>query len=465
MSEPGRSGSVAILGTGMAALGAAHRLAAAGVAFSTFDKADHIGGHTATYPAPGGFLFDDGPHVSFTKDERIQAILAEQLGGRYETVQMFVDNYWHGYLLKHPVQCNLHGLPTELVVDVIRDFAAVHAAPERSIRDYADWLEVAYGTTFAQTFPAVYGLKYHTTTPDRLTTEWLGPRMYRPSLDEVLRGALEASTADVHYVTHFRYPSEGGFVSYLRPFWTEHPPELNSELIGFDPASRTLRFGDGRSVRADELISSIALTDLVPLIDGVPAEVRAAAGRLAFTTAVVIDVGVDRSDLSAAHLRYFYDEDIVFARLNFPHMLSPRTVPDGMGAVQAEIYFSDKYRPLTEPIESLVERTVADLHRVGILRPTDRLPVQRGRVVRHANVIYDLERAAALEIVHGYLDQIGLRYCGRYGDWDHSWTDEAFTSGERAAEAVLATPRAATARRGGGRSGPRPRRRGRGASS
>ena len=438
MSASSTATGVAILGTGMAAMGAAHRLAAKGVAFSAFDKEDHIGGHTATYAAPGGFLFDDGPHVSFTKDERIQAILAEQLDGRYETVQMFVDNYWHGHLMKHPVQCNLHGLPTDLVVDVIRDFAAVHSAPSQAVGDYAGWLEAAYGTTFARTFPTVYGLKYHTIPPDQMTTEWLGPRMYRPSLDEVLRGALAETTADVHYVTHFRYPAEGGFESYLRPFWTAHPPLLGHELVGLDPASRTLRFGDGSSVQAGEVISSIALTDLVPLIDGAPADVLDAAGRLAFTTAVVVDVGVDRADLSAAHLRYFYDEDIVFARLNFPHMLSPRTAPDGMGAVQAEIYFSDKYRPLTESLDSLVERTVADLHRVGILRPGDQLPVRRARLVRHANVIYDKDRAAALAIVHAWLDQIGLRYCGRYGDWDHSWTDEAFASGERAAERVLA---------------------------
>jgi len=429
---------VAVLGTGMAAMGAAHRLAANGLAFRAYDKADHVGGHTATYAAPGGFLFDDGPHVSFTRDERIQAILAEQLNGRYETVQMFVDNYWHGHLMKHPVQNNLHGLPTELIVDVIRDFAAAQAAPGGPIDDYAGWLAAAYGATFARTFPSVYGLKYHTIPPEQMTTEWLGPRMYRPSLDEVLRGALETSTADVHYVTHFRYPAEGGFESYLRPFWTEHPPLLEHELTGLDPVGRILRFADGSSVQANEVISSIALTDLVPLIDGVPPDVLAAAGRLAFTTALVVDIGVDRADLSTAHLRYFYDEDIVFARLNFPHMLSPRTAPPGMGSVQAEIYFSDKYRPLTTPIESLVERTVADLHRVGILRSGDQLLVRRGRLVRHANVIYDKDLAEALAIVHGWLDSISLHYCGRYGDWDHSWTDEAFASGEWAAQKVLA---------------------------
>jgi hypothetical protein len=42
-----------------------------------------------------------------------------------------------------------------------------------------------------------------------------------------------------------------------------------------------------------------------------------------------------------------------------------------------------------------------------------------------------------LETVHGYLDDIGIHYCGRYGDWGYMWTDESFISGEEAAEAAL----------------------------
>jgi hypothetical protein len=53
-------------------------------------------------------------------------------------------------------------------------------------------------------------------------------------------------------------------------------------------------------------------------------------------------------------------------------------------------------------------------------------------------VIWDHDRAPALEIVHGYLDSLGIRYCGRFGDWAYLWTDGAFKSGENAAERVLA---------------------------
>ena len=55
-------------------------------------------------------------------------------------------------------------------------------------------------------------------------------------------------------------------------------------------------------------------------------------------------------------------------------------------------------------------------------------------LLKYANIIFDLERAESLKTVHGYLDDLGIAYCGRYGDWGYMWTDESFISGEKAAE-------------------------------
>jgi protoporphyrinogen oxidase len=91
--------------------------------------------------------------------------------------------------------------------------------------------------------------------------------------------------------------------------------------------------------------------------------------------------------------------------------------------------------------EQTVDRVVADLRRCGVLRDDDRLLVAEARNIRYANVIWDHQRANALATVHDYLDDIGVVRCGRYGDWDHSWTDESFLSGERAGREVLAGTR------------------------
>jgi len=52
-------------------------------------------------------------------------------------------------------------------------------------------------------------------------------------------------------------------------------------------------------------------------------------------------------------------------------------------------------------------------------------------------VIFDLDRMKAVETVHGYLNDVGIAYCGRYGDWGYMWTDESYISGENAAERAL----------------------------
>jgi protoporphyrinogen oxidase len=428
---------IVILGAGMAAMGAAHRLRGEGVQAVVFEKQGYPGGHTASFLHPEGFVFDDGPHISFTKDQRMQRLFAESVNQEYETIHARVNNHWKGHWIKHPAQCNLQGLPSDLLVDILSEMVEAKQQPERPIRNYAEWLIASYGETFARTFPFEYGLKYHTTPAINMTTEWVAPRLYRPDMREVFRGALSPSTADVHYISHFRYPSRGGFVSYLRPFLDRSDVRLGHQLVGVEPRERRLTFANGRVVAYEHLISSIPLPALVPLIAGVPPDVREAATRLACTSCVVVNVGVQREDISPAHWTYFYDQDFIFTRLSFPHMLSPHNVPPGCGSIQAEIYFSDKYKPIDRSPADCIEPTLADLRRCGLLREDDHVVFTNATLAPYANVIFDHDRPAALATVRGYLDEIQIQSCGRYGEWGYLWTDESFMSGEHAAEHVL----------------------------
>lgn len=428
---------IAILGTGMAGFGAAYRLHAEGISPVMYDDQAHHGGHTASFRSDSGFVFDAGPHISFTKDERIQALLAESVGQQFETVQINLNNYWRGFWPLHPVQLHLQGLPEDVIIQVIADFVAAREAPERPINNYADWLLSSFGETFARLFPMQYTRKYHTTAAENMSTDWLGPRIYRPSLEEVLRGALSAAAPQKHYITHFRYPTAGGFERYLAKFVPLGNLKLCHKVTTIDPRTRQLEFSNGNIAPYDALISSVPLPDLVRMIRGTPRDVLDAGNRLACSSCVLVNLGVAREDLSAAHMTYFYDEDICFTRLGFPHMLTRRNAPPGTGSIQAEVYFSEKYKPFAGSPDQWIEPVIQDLRRCGLLRESDRLLFRQARFLKYANVIFDLERAAALATVHAYLDDLGIRYCGRYGDWGYMWTDESFKSGELAAERVL----------------------------
>jgi protoporphyrinogen oxidase len=136
---------IAILGAGMAGFGAAHRFHEAGLSTTLYEQRSYHGGHTASHTYPQGFTFDEGPHISFTKDQRLQDLFADSVGGEFETLRTSVNNYWKGYWIKHPAQTNLHGLPIDLVVAIIKDFVAAREKPGGEIRNYADWLISTFG--------------------------------------------------------------------------------------------------------------------------------------------------------------------------------------------------------------------------------------------------------------------------------------------------------------------------------
>jgi protoporphyrinogen oxidase len=427
----------AVLGTGMAGFGAGYALERADVPFVCYDKNSYFGGHTRSFRHESGFVFDEGGHISFTKHSHVRDLLAENVSGRYEERNLKIDNYWQGHRIPHPVQCNLRGLPTDLVVKIIEDFISARGNEPSLTQNYAEWLHAAYGKSFADTFPMIYGLKYHTTTMDRLTTDWIGPRMYRPSLEDILRGAIGGHVTGAHYVENFRYPTTGGFVSYLEPFAKRFDIRLNHCVVGLDPTARVLHFANGKEVPYEQVVTSIPLPELIPLIDGAPGDVLDSAKQLASTQAVLINLGVNRSDLSDSAITYFYDEDVIFSRINLPHMFAPNNAPAGCGTIQAEVYFSDKYRPFRGAPTDLIEPAVSDLRRCGFIRDSDSIVLREAVINRYANVIFDFDRAQALKTVHGFLDDLGVYYCGRYGNWDHLWTDEAFISGEKAAQKAL----------------------------
>jgi protoporphyrinogen oxidase len=427
---------IAVLGTGMAGCGAAYRLQDEGADVVLYDKNPYPGGHTVSLTYEEGFTFDIGPHVSFTSDPRIQEIFAEAVDGAFDSREYRFTNYWEGCWLGHPAQTNLYGLPPQVIVKVISDFVA-ESASEREIHNYEDWLQVAYGKTFAEWFPGRYTYKYHTTEAANLTTDWMGPRMYRPSLEEMLLGAITRSSPNVHYIRQFRYPRSGGFSSYVKGLAAPHDVRLNHEVVGIDPEAKELTFSDGRQTSYDALISSIPLPEVVKLVRGVPDDVLRAAEQLACSSCVLVNIGIDRPDIADVQISYFYDLDIIFPRASFPHMMAESTVPEGCSSVQVEIYFSQKYRPFSGSPSDLIEPTVRDLIRCGVLREGDRILMKDAVFVPYANIIFDHDRASALARVQGFLDDAGIRSCGRFGEWAYYWTDDSFKSGERAAERAL----------------------------
>ena len=178
-----------ILGGGLAGLSAAYHLGHANCLI--LEKAARPFGHAKSW-LRNGFTWDEGPHVSFTKNDYVRRLFAESVGGEYDEYEVSIGNYYQGYWIDHPAQSNLYQVPQPLRTECLEGFLNRRPVdPEaKGPSDYAEWLDMAFGHAFAKTFPAAYTRKYWTTDARNLATDWVGARMYRPSEDDVRQGFL-----------------------------------------------------------------------------------------------------------------------------------------------------------------------------------------------------------------------------------------------------------------------------------
>lgn len=430
--------TTSVIGAGIAGLCAAEGLRRLGRDAVVYDARPGWGGHTSS-DLFAGHWFDEGPHLSFTRDEEVRSLFergAAAEGGVHELTAR-ITNHVEGQWVEHPAQVNLRGLPADLVTACLVDKATAVADPVE-VRTYADWLVAMYGRTFAEAFPFRYTRKYWTVEPDQLGVDWIGSRMQQPSLAEMVRGALDPPVrGDFHYVSTVRYPRQRGFASFLGALDPGASFRPGRQVVAVDVAEQRLRFADGSSDEYSDLVSTMPLDLLVSRLEGVrvPDEVRDAGRALLCTSVVLVDVCVDRSDLFDHEWFYVYDEDISFSRAHLPSLLAPGMSPAGQSSVQVEVYHS-RARPLEDAVDALPDRVVGELIRMGLVRSRSEVVATRAREITHANVVFDHARADALAVIKPFIADLGIVLAGRYGEWEYQWTDDAARSGWRAAAAV-----------------------------
>jgi protoporphyrinogen oxidase len=442
------SAPVVIIGAGIAGLATGARLTQAGVASMCLESRAHWGGHCAS-EVVDGFVFDEGPHVSFTADPRVRTLFAKS-AGRVRRLRARLTNYFDGRWVRHPAQCHLHGLPSDLIVDCMLDLTAAQTARDVPPANYAEWCLQTYGRTFAERFVFEYTRKYWTVEPAALGTDWIGKRMYAPSLRDVFRGGVASGRrADCHYLQEFSYPSTGGFQSFLSGLHRLADVRVSATVTEIDVRDRCVRCADGSSVGFDHLVSSMPLPALIAAVarPRAPADVLEAAAALDISSALIVDIALNTSDVPRrSQIFYVYDRDMSIARVSCPHLLSPNNVPAGCASLQAEIYYS-RYRPLDGEPASYAARAVEELQRMRVIRRSGDVRWARVRVLPHANVLFTARRSDALRTIRAWLARIGVRSIGRYGEWAYFWTDDAIRSGWSAAdEIVQSMERAASAR-------------------
>jgi protoporphyrinogen oxidase len=444
---------IVILGAGLAGISVSFHLGHDRC--KLYEKNYYPGGHIHT-EFLDGFTWDEGPHISFTKHQYVRELFEENVEGEYLEYPVETGNYFKGHWIPHPAQSNLHAVPEPLRQRCLNDFLDMRqkdiGVPPAT---YRDWLQFAFGHTFATTFPSAYTRKYWTTDAENLTADWVGERMYFPSVEDVTRGAVAPLPEQTHYIKNIRYPARGGYMAYANKMVDGSDIEFNHELVHVSFKDRRLFFSNGVQVGFSKLINTLPLPLLIQLSDA-PSDVQMAATRLSCSSLLIVNVAADHPTVRPENWIYVYDEDKYTTRINCTELLSPHNAPTGKTGIQVEVYFS-KYKPATESPEQIASKVCSELVEMGLVESHKAIMGVHTRSVPWANVIFDHGRREALDQVLDWLSKNGLRredddlepitdwpkkladpvaagsqslfLAGRYAQWKYYWTDDCVLRG------------------------------------
>ena len=410
-----------ILGAGIAGLGASYALNERGESSVVLEKNPAYGGLCNSFEIQG-FRFDRFVHLSFTKDERVNNIFH---GSSPEVITHIPNpfNLYHNIWIKHPAQNNLYPLP-ELEKKLILDgFFSRPLAPQK-VNNYEEWLRIQYGDYFAEHFPMVYTRKYWMHEARDLRTEWIGIRLYQPSVEEVIQGCKTPDTPVTYFAKQMRYPEKGGIMAYLKSMAAVADIRCNAEVREIDLVNKLVTTKDGRIFRYDRLISSLPLTEIIPMLRDVPDSVLDATSQLDYTSGYHVSVALKTKNIPPYLWWYIYDEEILAARVYSPSLKSPDNAPEGCSSLQMEVYC--KENQYTE--QQLIDGTVGKLIERGILNAEDILFTHVG-FEKFANIVFTEPIYEARRVVRDYLSSVGIETIGRFGEWDYLWTDQSLLSG------------------------------------
>ena len=414
---------VLVLGGGIAGLGAAWRAREQGREALVCEARERAGGLLDHFSVDG-FRFDNAVHLSFATEPRVRELFDRTPSITHPAdARCFETDRW----LKHPVQNNLHPLPAADKVALLKSFLA---RPDTLTgADYEAWLRHQYGDAIAERYPLRYTRKYWATPAQELGTAWIGPRMRRAELDEVLLGLFSDDTPHAYYTKEMRYPKQGGYRAFIEPLIAETRFLYAHRAVAIDPQQRRVRFDNGAEIGYETLVSSLPLPLMPQLIEGMPREVAADAQSLRATSIDLVSVGLRRPLVKDLWF-YIYDEDILASRAYSPSVKSPDAAPAGCSSLQFEVYSrgpQSAYAPA-----QLLDNTRLALQRMGIAEAAD-IAVLHHKHLPWGNVIFDSGMEARRDRVRHWLrESAGLRTCGRFGEWDYLWSNQSLLSGHAA---------------------------------
>lgn len=424
-----------VLGGGLTGLVAAQRLSAAGLPAVVLEREMEPGGACRTIERDG-FHFDCTGHLLHCARPETEEYLRElgvwdELALHQRRAAVVVG----GRRTPYPIQIHTAALAPEVRRDCLLGFIRAWARRDGEggePPDFAAWVRERFGDGLARHFFVPYNEKLFRARAEELSLDWVGRYVPKPTLEEVVDGALGLHDRPVGYNASFRYPRRGG-IRILPDAVARRVPglEFGCRAASLHLGERWVETAEGRRLGFDRLVSTVALPGLVDLLaGGVPEEVAAARAALRWVRVLGVALGVEGGPPLPEHWLYFPDRELPFYRVGFPSNHGD-LAPAGCHTVSIELSLD----PGTGDVAGVAAEAEAALAGIGLLDRA-RVRVRALTVIDPAYVVFDHRRRAALAVLRRFFEGHGVLLAGRWAEWKYSAMEDAILDGMAVARTI-----------------------------
>jgi protoporphyrinogen oxidase len=288
-----------------------------------------------------------------------------------------------GVLTHYPFQTNLYGLPSDIIVECIKEY--VTRKKTAHPRSFYSWVCTHFGKGFGKHFFFPYQEKIFCYDVKKLMSSWTGRFVPQTSLEEMIEGALKPKDENIGYNASFYYPKYGGIQTLINKLQNQliQPIQSEYEVTELDLAKKVITFKNGHKKPYNILINTIPLDTLLQSInDKSTTSFNKASGKLETTSVLNVNFGINKQNISDNHWIYVPEKSYPFYRIGFPHHFANYNAPKNCSSAYTECaYIGQKPKNLEKQVIQK-SKNFLNINDKSIIKATIEtpLPISLGQV-------------------------------------------------------------------------------------
>jgi protoporphyrinogen oxidase len=386
-----------------------------------FEKEKTIGGLCRSFEI-NGLRYDIGPHILFSKDQKILEAILDILGDNLQKIRRSNRILYKKKFVKYPFENGLFALPEKDREYCVNTFLHNPYRSYEAKNMLAFFLKI-FGEGITNLYLRPYNEKIWKFDPAFMDTQMV-ERIPRPPDEDILKSAQGIETEGYLHQLYFYYPKEGGIQTLVESFRNK----LNSKVVihAEHEVKRLKKLkdkweiecGNERKPMFDMVISTIPVQTLVGITEN-DENTKKCVDALKYNSIMIGIVNVKRDKAKDNFAFMIPEKDIIFHRLSKVDFLGPAYRKEKTTTYMLEVTYRKNDLLDTSSDQQIMEKMIEGLIKIDFIEKREDVNFTELKRFPFAYVIYDLDHRKNMDQIKDFYAKEGIYLHGRFGEFEY----------------------------------------------